>query len=119
MSSIFLTLANFCHSFFSVVKSFEVLANISSNPVDDEESYSLNISKSPINEDASPDEVIIPSWQNPMDEESANFALGILDSSRRKLLSRDRTVFASLIDLHSKHQKLLFDVSKVIELMCT
>ncbi|KAL3784627.1 hypothetical protein ACHAW5_003428 [Stephanodiscus triporus] len=102
-----------------IVKSFEVLAIISSNPVDDEESYSLNISKSPINEDASPDEVIIPSWQNPMDEESANFALGILDSSRRKLLSRDRTVFASLIDLHSKHQKLLFDVSKVIELMCT
>jgi hypothetical protein len=54
-----------------------------------------------------------------MDEESANFALGILDPSRRKLLSRDRSVFASLIDLHSKHQKLLMDISKVVELMCT
>jgi hypothetical protein len=97
-------------SSFSVVKSFEVLAIISSNPVEGEESYA---------QDAPPDEVIIPSWQNPMDEESANFALGILDSSQRKLLSRDRSVFASLIDLHSKHQKLLLDISKVIELMCT
>ena len=103
-------------SSFSVVKSFEVLAIISSNPVEGGE---FNISKSLINEDASPDEVIIPSWQNPMDEESANFALGILDPSRRKLLSRDRSVFASLIDLHSKHQKLLMDISKVVELMCT
>lgn len=64
------------------------------------------------------DEVDIPSRQN-MDEENANFALEILEPSRRRLLSRDRGVFASLIDLHSKHQKLLMDISKVIELMCT
>lgn len=63
--------------------------------------------------------VKIPSETNPMDDENANFALGVLDSSRRKLISRDRDVFASLIDLHSKHPKLLVDVSKVIELMCT
>ena len=56
---------------------------------------------------------------NAMDEESAIFALGILEPSQRTLLSRDRAVFASLIDLHSKHQKLLIDLSKVIELMCT
>jgi hypothetical protein len=96
-------------SYFSVVKSFEVLAILSSNSV---EGGGFNIPKSLINEDASP-VVIITSWQNPMYED------GILDPSRRKLLSRDRSVFASLIDLHSKHQKLLMDISKVIELMCT
>ena len=63
--------------------------------------------------------VKIPSKTNPMNDESANFALGVLELSRRKLISRDRDVFASLIDLHSKHPKLLVDVSKVIELMCT
>ena len=96
-------------SSFSVVKSFEVLAIISSNSV---EGGGFNIPKSLINEDASP-VVIIPSWQNPMYED------GILDPSRRKLLSRDRSVFASLIDLHSKHQKLQMNISKVVELMCT
>jgi hypothetical protein len=63
--------------------------------------------------------VKIPDMSNPMNDESTNFALGVLDFSRRKLISRDRDVFASLIDLHSKHPKLLVDVSKVIELMCT
>lgn len=63
--------------------------------------------------------VKIPDMSNPMNDESTNFALGILEFSRRKLISRDRDVFASLIDLHSKHPKLLVDVSKVIELMCT
>ncbi len=96
-----------------------MLAIISTNPVEKEASSSFNMSKSLISEDASLDDVVIPSWQNPMDEDSASFALGILDPSQRKLLSRDRSVFASLVDLHSKHQKLLLDISKVIELMCT
>ena len=65
------------------------------------------------------DDIDIPSKHNPMNDDNAIFALGILEPSRRKLLSRDRAVFASLIDLHSKHQKLLMDISKVIELMCT
>lgn len=61
----------------------------------------------------------IPSMSNPMSDESTNFALGVLEVSRRQLISRDREVFASIIDLHSKHPKLLVDISKVIELMCT
>ncbi|KAL7537668.1 hypothetical protein ACHAXR_007987, partial [Thalassiosira sp. AJA248-18] len=101
-----------------IVKSFEVLAKIS-NPAEGEESYSLLFSLSLTDENASSDEVDIPSRQYPMNDENANFALGILEPSRRQLLSRDRGVFASLIDLHSKHQKLLMDISKVIELMCT
>ena len=92
-----------------IVKSFEVLAKISS-PAEGEKAYLL----------AAPDKVDISSGQNPMSDENANFALGIiLDPTRRKFMSRDRSVFASLIDLHSKNQKLLLDISKVIELMCT
>lgn len=102
----------------SVVKSFEVLAKIS-NPAEGEEAYSLITSESLVDEDSRPLEADVPSRQNHMDDESANFALGILQLSERKLLSRDRSVFASLIDLHSKHQQLLIDISKVIELMCT
>lgn len=104
----------------SVVKSFEVLAKISNDPAKGEETYTLLTAKSELNEDAAPSNVNLPSnRQNPMNDDNANFALGILEPSRRKLLSRDRSVFASLIDLHSKHQKLLMDISKVIELMCT
>ena len=101
-----------------VVKSFEVLAKIS-NPAEGEDAYSLLTSESLLNEDAALGDVDISSRQNPMDDSNANFALGTLIPSRRKLLSRDRSVFASIIDLHSKHQKLLMDISKVIELMCT
>ena len=92
----------------SVVKSFEVLAKISNDPAKGEETYTLLTAKSELNEDAAPSNVNLPSnRQNPMNDDNANFALGILEPSRRKLLSRDRSVFASLIDLHSKHQKLL------------
>jgi len=101
-----------------IVKSFEVLAKIS-NPAEGEEAYSLITTKSVLDENASTANVDLPSRQSPMDDDNANFALEILDPSRRRLLSRDRSVFASLIDLHSKHQKLLMDISKVIELMCT
>jgi hypothetical protein len=96
-----------------------VLAIISTNTVEKQPSSSLNTSKSLICDNAAIDDVDIPIWQNPMVEDSASFALGILDPSQQKLLSRDRSVFASLVDLHSKHQKLLLDISKVIELMCT
>ncbi|KAL3786223.1 hypothetical protein HJC23_002474 [Cyclotella cryptica] len=98
------------------VKSFEVLAKISI-PAEGEASRSVFApSFLPQGNDV---DVKIPSMLNPMDDQNANFALGVLDLPRRKLISRDRDVFASLIDLHSKNPKLLMDVSKVIELMCT
>jgi len=98
-----------------IVKSFEVLAKIT-NPAEGEVSLFSPI-LSPEYDDSL--DAAIPSNHNPMDDENTNFALGILEPSRRKLLSRDREVFASIVDLHSKHQKLLLDLSKVIELMCT
>lgn len=103
-----------CLRHISVVKSFEVLAKIS-NTSEGEDTYSMNSSKSFVINDVSSNN----EYCNAMDEESAIFALGILEPSQRTLLSRDRSVFASLIDLHSKHQNLLIDLSKVIELMCT
>lgn len=103
----------------SVVKSFEVLAKISS-PAEGEVSHSL-LSPQPWKEENAslPGEVDFPSMDNPITDANVVFALGMLEPSRRTLLSRDRAVFASLIDLHSKNQKLLLDLSKVIELMCT
>lgn len=94
-----------------IVKSFEVLAKIT-NPAEGEVSLFSPI-LSPEYDDCL--DATIPSNHNPMDDENTKFALGILDPSRRKLLSRDREVFASIVDLHSKHQKLLLDLSKVIE----
>lgn len=98
------------------VKSFEVLAKISI-PSEGETPQSVFAPTLSMQDNAV--NVKIPSMSNPMDDESVNFALGVLEVSRRKVISRDRNVFASLIDLHSKHPKLLVDVSKVIELMCT
>jgi len=89
-----------------VVKSFEVLGKITQVEMTD-------VTVEPVAKIPEPCAI------SPMDEDSVKFALGILDVSQRKLLSRDRSVFASLIDLHSKHSKLMGDVSKVIELMCT
>lgn len=94
-----------------IVKSFEVLAKIT-NPAEGEVSLFSPI-LSPQYEDSLG--ATKPSSNDPMDDENTNFALGILEPSRRKLLSRDREVFASLVDLHSKHQKLLLDLTKVIE----
>ena len=96
-------------SSLSVVKSFEVLAKISNS------SQGVESTKTFAMDNVSPNK----EYCNAMDEESAAFALGILEPSQKALLSRDRSVFASLIDLHSRHQKLLIDLSKVIELMCT
>lgn len=97
------------------VKSFEVLTKIS---IPSEGETTRSIFAPAILQD-DPDNLKIPSMSNPMDDESTNFALGILEVSRRKLISRDRVVFASIVDLHSKYPKLLVDISKVIELMCT
>jgi hypothetical protein len=97
------------------VKSFEVLAKIS---IASDGETSRSMFAPALSKDSAAN-VNIPSTSNPMDVDNANFALGVLDFSRRKHISRDRDVFASLIDLHSKHLKLLVDVSKVIELLCT
>ncbi|KAL7450731.1 hypothetical protein ACHAWC_002599, partial [Mediolabrus comicus] len=99
-----------------VVKSFEVLAKITVAAQGQEH---RSIFSALLTSDDDTPESSIPTMNNPMDDECANFALGILEPSRRRLVSRDRSVFAALIDLHSKHEKLLMDVSKVIELMCT
>ncbi|KAL7443113.1 hypothetical protein ACHAXM_008659 [Skeletonema potamos] len=101
-----------------VVKSFEVLAKITV-PEKGQEHRSIFSALLTSNDNDSPEASSTPSMINPLDDESANFALGILEPSRRRLVSRDRAVFAALIDLHSKNEKLLMDVSKVIELMCT
>jgi len=101
-----------------VVKSFEVLAKITV-PAKGQEHRSIFSALLTSDDHDSPEISTIPSMKNPMDDENANFALGILEPIRRRLVSRDRAVFAALIDLHSKHEKLLMDVSKVIELMCT
>jgi len=100
-----------------IVKSFEVLAKITI-PSEGETSRSIFASALSMDDESSP-EVNIPNKENVMDDDNATFALGILEPSRRKMMSRDREVFASLIALYSKYPKLLLDVSKVIELMCT
>jgi len=52
-------------------------------------------------------------------EKVVNTNIDVLDDSRRKLRSRDRSVFAVLIRLYSRHHRLLTDLSKVIQFMCT
>lgn len=55
----------------------------------------------------------------PMTDSNALFALEMLDPARRKFMSRDREVFSALIRLHSYNEKLLSDLSRVIQFMCT
>jgi len=43
----------------------------------------------------------------------------VLDESRLNLRSRDRSVFSVLIRLYSRHPRLLTELSKVIQFMCT
>lgn len=54
----------------------------------------------------------------PMTNDSVDFALELLDSSRSQLQSRDREVFTALIELHAHNLHLIVDVSKVIAYMC-
>lgn len=53
----------------------------------------------------------------PMTESSVSYALNIL-GERRRFRSRDNDVFSSLIQLHSKHEELMADLSQVITNMC-
>jgi hypothetical protein len=54
----------------------------------------------------------------PMTDSSVHYALEILDSARRKQKSRDREVFAALIQLYSFNEHLIVDLSSVITYMC-
>jgi hypothetical protein len=54
----------------------------------------------------------------PMTDSSVHYALEILDSDRRKEKSRDREVFAALIQLYSFNEHLIVDLSSVITYMC-
>jgi Vacuolar protein 14 C-terminal Fig4p binding len=54
----------------------------------------------------------------PMTDANVCFALDILHPTRRMLKSRDREVFAALIQLHSYNHQLLADLSRVIAYMC-
>jgi Vacuolar protein 14 C-terminal Fig4p binding len=89
-----------------VFKSLEVLARITV-PVSSEELPQQKPSKS----------ISSMSVEFPMNDSSIAFAMKILQS-RQRLESRDREVFAALIQLHSDNQSLLADFSKVITYMC-
>lgn len=54
----------------------------------------------------------------PMTPASVAYAMNILDEDRRRLQSRDNDVFSALIQLHSDHEELVADLSKVITYMC-
>jgi hypothetical protein len=49
----------------------------------------------------------------------ASYALEILDVNRAQSKSRDRGVFAALIQLHAHNHQLLADLSRVIQIMCS
>ena len=53
-----------------------------------------------------------------MKDENIDFALDIMDGSKKKLKSRDREVFGVLIHLYSRHYRLLTDLGRVIKIMC-
>jgi hypothetical protein len=53
-----------------------------------------------------------------MTDTSVDFALNILSAERRKQKSRDREVFAALVQLYSYNEQLLGDLSGVITYMC-
>jgi hypothetical protein len=53
-----------------------------------------------------------------MNDESVSFALDILDKTRRLKQSRDREVFAALIQLYSSNLHLIGDLSCVVAYMC-
>uniref|UniRef100_A0A7S1B5Y5 Vacuolar protein 14 C-terminal Fig4-binding domain-containing protein n=1 Tax=Corethron hystrix TaxID=216773 RepID=A0A7S1B5Y5_9STRA len=108
-----------------VFKSFEVLAKITigppvpPDPAGTSPLPSLLPSPTGTHHSAQPPPQPQPPPPPPPVDANAFFALDILDSSRRAFQSRDRTVFSTIIKLHSFHHGLLPDLSKVIEFMCT
>lgn len=108
-----------------VYKSLEVLAKITV-PVEGEESKRFPGVGGSISSKFSS-----PSWasglggkdgieepQIPMTQTSIEYALGILEPEGRLGISRDREVFAALIEMHCSNQELLADLGPVIAYMC-
>jgi hypothetical protein len=102
-----------------IFKSLIVLAKITV-PVDGEKSFTRNWRS-----DASSELSAKMSGSSddkedlfPMTENSVEYALGLLDTSRRQFISRDREVFRALIELHAHNMNLIVDFSRVIAYMC-
>lgn len=103
-----------------VYKSLEVLARITV-PVEGEEpsrKTGANILGNPLRPypGGQPDSEDIQEF--PMTDSSVAYAMKILDPERRKLKSRDRQVFSSLIQMHAYNEHLLANLSNVLTYMC-
>lgn len=96
-----------------IKKSLEVLAIITI-PVPGESLYLKNRTATSVNMSTGD----LLDDDSPMRDESVNFALDILDESKQRLQSRDREVFAVLIQLHAYNLHLIGDVAKIISYMC-
>lgn len=57
--------------------------------------------------------------ESALTDADASYALEILDGNRAQSKSRDRGVFAALIQLHAHNHQLLADLSRVIQIMCS
>lgn len=54
-----------------------------------------------------------------MNDHNVQSVLNIIDPQRKKLISRDREVFAVLVHIYSHHQRLIADIPYIITFMCT
>jgi hypothetical protein len=98
-----------------IYKSLEVLGKITV-PVKGEAPFAKNWTALPSSVHNSDNDY--RDDDSPMIDASVNFALDILDEDKRLLQSRDREVFAVLIQLHAYNLHLIGDVAKVIAYMC-
>ena len=55
---------------------------------------------------------------SPMNESNISYAFDILEPDRRAMMSRNREVFAALLDLYSCNMSLMDDLSSVLAYMC-
>lgn len=90
-----------------IFKSFEVLAKIT---------VPFSIDK-PSEVNAASDAITRVDSIIPVSAIDSN--IDVLDDSRLPLRSRDRSVFAVLIRIYSRHPRLLSELSKIIQFMCT
>jgi Vacuolar protein 14 C-terminal Fig4p binding len=110
-----------------VQKSLEVLGKITV-PVPGEEK-SRQVPAHPLNGFGSPawtassvsrinTEYYEDHTDSPMSDANVAYALKFLDPARRRMMSRDREVFSSLVQLFSCNEHLLADLSVVLSYMC-
>jgi hypothetical protein len=57
-------------------------------------------------------------WSSPINESNISFAFDVLEPSRRVLMSRNREVFAALIQLYADNMSLMDELSSVVAYMC-